>query len=101
MYHCVLFKSLTLTSWRWIVALGLWKLCYLTKQMNVPSGHQEKKKLYYPFGIFYQCYALARCTSQMYRTELPSLGFTKQSYWRLVQWNVIESLWGGGGVQRG
>lgn len=64
--------------------------------MNMSSGHQEKKQLYYPFGIFYQCYTLA----QMYTTELPSLVFTKQSYRRLVQWNV-ESLWGGGSDRRG
>lgn len=47
MYHCVLFKSLTLTSWSWKGALDivLWggsrKL--FTTQMNMPSGHQEKK----------------------------------------------------------
>lgn len=67
---------------------------------NMPYGHQEEKKLYYPFGIFYQCYALAHCTSEMFITELPSLVFTKQSYWRLVQWNV-KGLWAGGSIERG
>lgn len=66
---------------------------------NVPSP-RKKNNLYYPLGIFYQCYALAHCTSQMYTTELPSLVFTEQSHWRLVPWNAMESLWGGGSVER-
>ncbi len=58
--------------------------------MNRPSDHQEKNFITHQ-EYFYQCYALAHCTLQMYITELPSLVFTEQLFWRLVHWNVIES----------
>ena len=59
---------------------------------DTSAVHQEKEKLYYMLLIFFQCYVLSHCTSQMEVRELPSSVFTEQSCCNECC-RVSESVW--------